>query len=130
LRDFESFPLSMFMWRALTMWVGGVGIILIFIAVFPQLAIAGRQLFSAETPGVTDDRLTPRLRMTANRLLLVYAGLTLACIVGYLFGGMDLFTAVAHAFATLAAGGFSPNPRSFEGTGGAPSDWFAILFMF
>ena len=74
LRDFNAFGQSLFMWRAFIQWVGGVGIIVLFIAVFPQLALAGRQLFFSETPGPTEERLTPRLRNTASAVLLVYVG--------------------------------------------------------
>ena len=104
------------MWRALTQWFGGVGIIVLFIAVFPTLfAIAGRQLFFAEAPGPTEDKLTPRLRNTSNAVLLVYVGLTVLCALAYALAGMSFYDAVAHAFTTLAAGGFSPNGLSFQG---------------
>lgn len=129
LLDFETFPRSLFMWRALTQWFGGVGIIVLFIAVLPQLAIAGRQLFFAEAPGPTEEKLTPRLRNTANAVLIVYVGLTVICAVAYLAGGMSLYDALAHAFTTLAAGGFSPNGLSFEGFDSAVLDWVAVVFM-
>jgi len=129
LLDFESFPKSLFMWRALTQWIGGVGIIVLFIAVFPQLAIAGRQLFFAEAPGPTEERLTPRLRHTASAVLVVYSGLTSLCIIGYLLAGMSVYEAVAHAFTTLSAGGFSPNGLSFAGYATPAIDWVAIIFM-
>lgn len=129
LRDFNSFPRSLFMWRALTQWFGGVGIIVLFIAVLPQLAIAGRQLFFAEAPGPTEEKLTPRLRNTANAVLMVYVSLTALCAVAYLAGGMSPYDALAHAFTTLAAGGFSPNPLSFEGFDSALLDWVAVVFM-
>lgn len=128
LRDFSSFGPELFLWRAFTQWVGGVGIIVLFIAVFPQLALAGRQLFFAEAPGPTEDRMTPRLRNTAGAVLVVYLGLTLACITGYVLAGMSLYDAVAHAFTTLSAGGFSPEARSFEAFGPAVQ-WVAIVFM-
>ncbi len=128
LRDFDSFGRTLFLWRAFTQWVGGIGIIVLFIAVFPQLAIAGRQLFFAEAPGPTEDRLTPRLRNTASAVLIVYAGLTAACAAAYVLAGMGPYDAVAHAFTTLAAGGFSPEGRSFEAFG-APVQWVAIVFM-
>ena len=128
LRDFGAFGPELFLWRALSQWVGGVGIIVLFIAVFPQLAIAGRQLFFAEAPGPTEDRMTPRLRNTAGAVLMVYVGLTAACVAGYLITGMGLYDAVAHAFTTLAAGGFSPEARSFESFG-AGTQWVAIVFM-
>jgi trk system potassium uptake protein TrkH len=130
LRDFGSFPRSMFLWRSFIQWVGGIGIIVIFISVFPQLAIAGRQLFFAEAPGPTEERLTPRLRNTANTLLIVYGGLSVACALAYLLAGMTPYDAINHAFTTLSAGGFSPNPFSFQGFESAAIDWVAIVFMF
>ncbi len=128
LRDFEAFSSSLFMWRSLTQWIGGVGIIVLFIAVFPQLAIAGRQLFFTEAPGPTEDRLTPRLRNTANAVLIVYVGLTVLCALAYWLAGMSFYGAVAHAFTTLAAGGFSPEPLSFLAF--TPTlTWISVLFM-
>ena len=129
LRDFEAFPDSLFMWRAFTQWIGGVGIIVLFIAVFPQLAIAGRDLFFAEAPGPTNERLTPRLRNTANAVLIVYVGLTLACAIAYVIGGMPVFDGIAHAFTTLAAGGFSPRGLSFQEFPSPILQWTAALFM-
>ena len=129
LQDFSSFNSSLFMWRALTQWIGGVGIIVLFIAVFPQLAIAGRQLFFAEAPGPTEDKLTPRLKNTSNAVLLVYVGLTVLCIIAYMLAGMNAYNAVAHAFTTLAAGGFSPNGLSFEGFSSPALDWISVVFM-
>ena len=126
--DFGSFGRTLFLWRALGQWIGGIGIIVLFIAVFPHLAIAGRQLFLAEAPGPDEDRITPRLRHTAGAVLSVYVGLTVACLLGYLATGMDTFDATAHALTTLAAGGFSPEARSFEAFGAGPQ-WVAIVFM-
>jgi trk system potassium uptake protein TrkH len=128
LDDFGRFGRSLFLWRALGQWLGGIGIIVLFIAVFPQLAIAGRQLFQAEAPGPSEERLTPRLRATAAAVLAVYVGLTVACLLGYLLTGMGPFDALAHALTTLAAGGFSPEARSFEGFG-AGAQWVATVFM-
>ncbi len=129
LRDFEGFSRSLFMWRALSQWFGGVGIIVLFIAVLPQLAIAGRQLFFAEAPGPTEEKLTPRLRNTSNAVLVVYLGLTALCVLAYLLAGMTPYDALSHAFTTLAAGGFSPNPLSFQGFSSPALDWVAVLFM-
>ena len=126
--DFGAFGPTLFLWRALSQWIGGIGIIVLFIAVFPQLAIAGRQLFFAEAPGPTEDRLTPRLRNTAGAVLIVYVGLTALCGASYWVVGMSPYYAVAHAFTTLSAGGFSPEPRSFEAFGPA-AQWVAIVFM-
>jgi trk system potassium uptake protein TrkH len=127
--QFASFGRSLFLWRALSQWIGGIGIVVLFLAVFPQLAIAGRQLFSAEMPGPSEDRLTPRLRNTAGAVLMVYGGLSSACLVAYLAAGMPPFDALIHAFTTVAAGGFSPEARSFE-TLPAAAQWVATAFMF
>lgn len=130
LTDFSTFGKALFMWRASSQWVGGIGILVLFIAVFPQLAIAGRQLFFTEAPGPTEERLTPRLRNTAVAVLSVYSALTLACAIGYRLAGMSSYDAVAHALTTLAAGGFSPNGLSFAGFQSSGMEWVAILFMF
>jgi trk system potassium uptake protein TrkH len=129
LQDFAHLPKSLLMWRALTQWVGGIGIIVLFIAVFPQLAIAGRQLFFAEAPGPLEERLGPRLRHTARAIVAVYAGLTLLCALSYLLAGMNPYDAVAHALTTLAAGGFSPYARSFEAYALPALEWVAAVFM-
>ena len=126
--EFAGVGPVLFMWRAFTQWIGGIGIIVLFVGLFPQLAIAGRQLFFAEAPGPTEDRLTPRLRQTATALLAVYGGLTLACALGYAAAGMSAYDAVAHAFTTMAAGGFSPHDRSFEVFAPAVM-WVAVAFM-
>lgn len=126
--DFARVPATLFLFRAFSQWVGGIGILVLFIAVFPQLAIAGRQLFHTEMPGPTEERLAPRMRSTASIVLAVYLTLSLVAVVAYRLAGMPLFEAVAHAFTTIAAAGFSPEARSFEGYGAAV-DWVAIVFM-
>jgi trk system potassium uptake protein len=128
LTDFSVVSHTLFMWRALTQWIGGIGIIVLFIATFPQLAIAGRQLFATEAPGPETDRFLPRLRSTAMAILLVYGLLTVACAFAYRLAGMSPFDAVANALTTLSAGGFSPAARSFESYAPALS-WVAISFM-
>ena len=128
LTDFSAVSHSLFLWRALTQWIGGIGIIVLFIATFPQLSIAGRQLFTTEAPGPEHERLLPRLRTTAVAILSVYGGLTLACAFAYLIAGMEPFDAVANALTTLSAGGFSPAGRSFEDYAPVMS-WVAIVFM-
>lgn len=125
---FAEFPASLFMWRALTQWLGGVGIIVIFIAVFPPFGVAGRQLFFAEVPGPTEERLTPRLRNTATAVLLVYILLTVLCSLSYAVAGMSRYDALLHALTTVASGGFSSHPLSFEGFSPA-QNWVAVLFM-
>lgn len=126
--DFDTVGPVLFLYRALTQWVGGVGIIVLFIGLFPQLAIGGRQLFFAEAPGPTEERLTPRLRQTAIAILGVYTTLTVLIAIAYGVAGMGAYDAVVHALTTLAAGGFSPEARSFEAFG-APVAWVAVVGM-
>ena len=128
--DFTVLPASLIVWRALSQWIGGVGIIVMFVAVFPQLAIAGRQMFFTEVPGPIEDRLAPRLRNTAAAVMTVYSALTIACAAGYLAFGMSLFDAVMHSLTTVAAGGFSHYPDGFAAFASANLEWVAILFMF
>ncbi len=128
LRDFSEVSRSLFLYRSLSQWLGGIGIIVLFIAVFPQLAIAGRQLFFAEAPGPSEEKLTPRLRSTASAVLIVYVGLSVLCGFSYWLAGMTPYDAVAHTFTTLAASGFSPEPLSYQGFNPA-IQWVAILFM-
>lgn len=128
IQNFEDIPESIFLWRSLTQWFGGIGILVLVIAVLPQLAIAGRQLFFAEAPGPVEQKLSPRLRTTAFAVLYVYVGLTLACFLLYWLFGMSPYNAANHAFTTLAAGGFSPEGRSFEGFSASLS-WIAVIFM-
>ena len=109
LQDF-SLSRSLFLYRGFTQWMGGIGIVVLFLAVFPQLHVAGRQAFFAESTGVEKERLTPRIRQTAQAVLLLYLALTGAAALGYALAGVPLFEAVANALATVPAGGFSPNP--------------------
>ncbi len=126
--DFDAVGRVLFWYRGFTQWVGGVGIIVLFIGLFPQLAIGGRQLFFAEAPGPTEDRLTPRLRHTAIAILGVYTTLTVLVAAAYAVAGMSAYDAIVHAFTTLAAGGFSPEPRSFE-VFAAPVVWVGVVGM-
>ncbi|HET8985321.1 MAG TPA: TrkH family potassium uptake protein [Trueperaceae bacterium] len=128
--DYQSVPATLFMWRAMAHWVGGIGILVLFVAVFPQLAIAGRQMFFAEAPGPSEERLSPRLRHTAAAVLAVYSGLTAACIAMYLVFGMTPTDAVAHALATVSAGGFSTHAEGFAYYSSPALEWTAVAFMF
>jgi trk system potassium uptake protein TrkH len=129
-RDFTQFGRGIFFWRALTHWVGGMGVIALFVAVLPRLAIGGRELFFAEASGPTDEKLTPQLRQTALALWKLYAALTALEVVALWAAGMSLFDAACHAMATLAAGGFSPHPASIGGYGSPAIEWIVIVFMF
>jgi trk system potassium uptake protein len=128
--DFTAYGRSIFFWRALTHWLGGLGVIALFIAVLPRLSIGGRELFFAEAAGPTDDKLTPQLRQTAIALWKIYSALTLAEIIALVAVGMPIFDAVCNAFATMAAGGFSPHPQSIAGYQSTAIDWVIIAFMF
>ena len=125
-----DYPKAFFFWRSLTQWLGGLGIIVLFIAILPQFAVAGRQMFFAEAPGPTEDKFTPRIRNTASALWKVYAGLTIFEIILLKIAGMPLFDAVCNSFSTLAAGGFSPNPQSTMGYHSNYITWIILIFMF
>jgi trk system potassium uptake protein TrkH len=127
--DFSAFGRGVFFWRAMTQWLGGVGVIALFIAVLPRLAIGGRELFFAEAAGPTDEKLTPQLRQTAIVLWKLYAGLTALQVVALMLAGMTLYDAVCHAMTTLSAGGFSPHPLSIAGYDRATIDWIITGFM-
>ncbi|GAA6755188.1 TrkH family potassium uptake protein [Thermus thalpophilus] len=129
LADFGQFGQSLFLWRSLTQWIGGIGIVVLFLVVFPQLQVAGRQAFFAESTGVEKEKLTPRLRHTAVAVLRVYVLLTGLAFLAYWALGVPLFEALANALTTTPAGGFSPNPQSFAAY--APLvQWAGSLFMF
>jgi trk system potassium uptake protein TrkH len=131
LTDIEALPESLLFWRQFTQWLGGMGIIVLALAVLPRLRVGGRQLLEHEMPGPELEPLTSRIRDTARRLWLLYLGMT-AVLAGVLvlFGvtgiddEMNVFNAVSHAFATLPTGGFSPEGRSVEGF--APASQWAI----
>jgi trk system potassium uptake protein TrkH len=129
LTDFTTLGRGMFFWRSLTQWVGGLGVIALFVAVLPRLAIGGRELFFAEAAGPTDDKLMPQLRQTALALWRLYAALTLAQTIALTLAGMSLFDAVCHSMTTLAAGGFSPNGLSIAGYESPTIVWIVTGFM-
>tara|TARA_R110002110_G_scaffold205066_7_gene417070 strand:- start:204098 stop:205546 length:1449 start_codon:yes stop_codon:yes gene_type:complete len=109
----DDLPRSILLYRQLLQWLGGIGIIVVAVAVLPMLGIGGMQLYKAETPGPSkDSKLTPRITETAKALFLVYLALTISCAVAYYFAGMSGFDAVAHAFSTVAIGGFSTHDAS------------------
>lgn len=101
------------LWRSLLQWLGGMGIVVLAVAVLPFLGVGGMQMYRSELPGVTKDKLQPRLRQTAQALWLVYFVLTVVCGALYWLGGMTVFDAVCHALTTLSSGGFSTHDASF-----------------
>jgi trk system potassium uptake protein TrkH len=115
-------------WRSLTQWMGGMGIIVLSVAILPLLGIGGVELARAESPGPTPDRLTPRFRETAKRLWLIYLVLTLAEALLLWVGDMTLFEAIAHSLTTMSTGGFSTNAGSL-GAFSAYAQWVVIVFM-
>jgi trk system potassium uptake protein TrkH len=130
LTDIEGLPKSLHLWRALTHWIGGMGIIVLSIAILPLLGIGGMQLFKAEVPGPTADKLTPRVNQTAKILWLVYFTITFVEVVLLMFGGMSFFDAVCHSFATMATGGFSTQNGSVADYNSAYIDYVITIFMF
>ena len=125
----EAIPHAFHFWRSLAHWMGGMGIIVLTLAVLPILGVGGMQLFRAEVPGPSADKLTPRVRETARRLWLLYVGIT-AIEVLALLPAMSFFDAVNHAFATMATGGFSTLNGSVAGFDSAYVDWVITVFMF
>ncbi len=108
LTGIDRLPLAIKFYRQELQWLGGMGIVVLAVAVLPMLGIGGMQLYRAETPGpMKDNKLTPRITETAKALWYIYLGLTICCALGYWFAGMDVFDAIAHSFSTVAIGGFS-----------------------
>jgi trk system potassium uptake protein TrkH len=130
LTDIEALPPSILFWRALTQWFGGMGFIVLSLAILPMLGVGGMQLFKAEMPGPTADRLKPRIQDTAKLLWGVYVLLTALQTGLFMSGGMNFFEAVCHAFTTLASGGFSTRNASIGAFESAYIDWVTIFGMF
>jgi len=107
LTDLDAVPRSILLWRSMTQWIGGMGIVLFFIAILPIFGLGGVQLFRAETPGPSKDKITPRVRDTAKMLWGLYLGLTLILACLLYFAGMSFFDAINHAMTTTSTGGFS-----------------------
>ncbi len=129
LTDFGKFDRAFFLWRAMTQWFGGLGIIALFVVVLPRLGIAGRQLFFAEASGAPAEGVSPQIRQSASRLWVLYLIMTAALTVALLACGMTLYEASCHALTTMAAGGFSPNPQSVMGYHNPGAEWVLTLFM-
>lgn len=130
LTDIEALPKGLLFWRSMTHWIGGLGIIVLTVAIFPLLGIGGIELFVAESPGPTSDKVHPRISETAKRLWYIYVGLTIAAALLYWVGGMTFFDAVNHSLATMATGGFSTKNASMAFYDSAFIQYTAIFFMF
>ena len=130
LTDIEAMPKGLLFWRSMTQWIGGLGIIVLTVAIFPLLGIGGSELFVAESPGPTSDKVHPRISETAKRLWYIYVGLTVSAALLYWAGGMTFYDAVNHALTTLATGGFSTKNASMAFYDSAFIQYVAVIFMF
>ncbi|WP_455206379.1 TrkH family potassium uptake protein [Kaarinaea lacus] len=127
----DTLPHSILFYRQQLQWMGGMGIIVLAVAILPMLGIGGMQLYRAETPGpMKDNKLTPRITETAKALWYIYLGLTIACAVGYWLAGMEAFDAIAHSFSTVAIGGFSTHDASMGYFNSTLIEVVAVIFMF
>ncbi|MFW5994685.1 MAG: TrkH family potassium uptake protein [Spirochaetia bacterium] len=129
LTDIEALPRSILFWRSMTHWLGGMGIIVLMVAIFPLLGLGGRALIMAEAPWPTVDKITPRITETAKILWILYLSLTAAQTVLLMLGGLDWYDALTHTFATVATGGFSPYSASVGHFESAYVEWIIMLFM-
>ncbi len=129
LTNIEAMEKSLLFWRALTHWLGGMGIVVLSVALLPLLGIGGLQLLKAEAPGPTVDKITPRIKETAKLLWYIYAGITLTETILLMAGGMNLFDSLTHTFATVATGGFSPKNTSVAHYNSAYIDIVMTVFM-
>ncbi len=130
LTDIEAVPKGILFWRSLTQWIGGMGIIVLTVAILPILGIGGMQLFVAEAPGISPDKLQPRIKETAKRLWLIYLGLTTTEMLLLWVGGMSFYDAINHALTTMATGGFSTKNASIAYFDSGFIQTVIIIFMF
>jgi len=127
----DELPRSILYYRQQLQWLGGMGIIVLAVAILPMLGVGGMQLYRAETPGpMKDNKLTPRITETAKALWYIYLGLTVACALAYWSAGMSLFDAICHSFSTIAIGGFSTHDASIGHFDSGLIDMIAVFFMF
>ena len=127
--NLHEFPESLLLWRSLSQWAGGLGVVVFFVAILSSLGAGAKILFSNESSGASSDFKQGRVQQGAFFLWLYYLLLTVACLLSYRFGGMDWFQAVNHAMTTVATGGFSTEAASFEHFNSPLLEWIAIFFM-
>ena len=130
LNEVEALPHASLFWRALTHWLGGLGIIVLLIAILPGLGIEGKDLYVAEVPGPTHDKITPTFRSMARNMWVLYIALTAGLVLLLSLGGMSLFDSVCHAFATMATGGFSTKTAGLAYWDSAYIQYVITIFMF
>jgi trk system potassium uptake protein TrkH len=127
----EELPKSALLWRSLTQWLGGMGVILLFISILPRLGVGGSQLFDREFPGPLPERLRPRFRTTARLLWTIYVGLTVAQIaLLYFLARLELFDSICISFATIPTGGFTPTTASIGAYANPLAEYIIMVFMF
>ena len=130
LTGLDDMPHAILFYRQQLQWLGGMGIIVLAVALLPMLGIGGMSLYRAETPGpMKDSKLTPRLTGTAKALWYIYLSLTIACALAYWLGGMEVFDAISHSFATVSIGGFSPHDASMGYFDSPLLEMIAVVFM-
>ncbi len=127
--DIEGLSRASNFWRCEMHWIGGMGIVVLFVAVFPQLGVGAKQLFRNEVAGPTTEGMRPRIRQTAKALWWIYTGLTVLCALLMIAFGMPVFDAVCHAMSTLGTGGYSPKAASIGAYHSPALDWITALFM-
>ena len=130
LNDIEQMPHGLLFWRSMTQWLGGMGIIVLSLAILPILGIGGMQLFVAEVPGPTPDKLHPRITGTAKRLWIIYVSFTVVEMILLMLGGMNFFDAINHSFTTMATGGYSTKNESVAAFASPFIQYVIIFFMF
>jgi len=128
--DIESIPKGLLFWRSLTQWIGGMGIIVLTVAIFPLLGIGGIELFVAETPGPTSSKIHPRIKETAKKLWFIYFSLTIALTIILYYSGMSFFDAINHGLTTMATGGFSTKNESIAFFNNTRIEYIITVFMF
>ncbi len=129
LTDFASHGRAFYLWRAMTQWFGGMGVIALFVVILPRLGIAGRQMFFAEASRAPAEAVSPSAQMSARRLWILYVLLTFLLMLCLKWAGMTFYDSIVHALTTLSAGGFSPHPQSIMGYNNAKVEWILALFM-
>ena len=128
--NIDTLPESILFYRQMLQWMGGMGLIVLAIAVMPLLGIGGGQIYKTEIPGAMgEQRLTPRIKETAQALWSIYLGLTIVCALLYYLGGMSPFDAVSHAMSTVAIGGFSTHNESIGYFNSTTIEIICIVFM-
>lgn len=127
--NFYEFPKSLLLWRSLSQWVGGLGVVVFFVAILSSLGAGAKILFSNESSGTSSDFDHGRIQSGAFQLMLFYLGISLACTIAFKVGGMDWFQAINHAMTTISTGGFSTEPMSMEQFQSPVLEWMAIVFM-